>query len=115
MALIDTIPAVVEVATTEVLTYGFNPATLQAETDDTGLSNPVTEMIDTTPTPNKSVTLLDAPVVGSLPNTGGLQGVLQKIRGSELTAGHVYWLVATFTGTPSGSVWSMRLTVQCPF
>ena len=114
MALIDTIPAVVEVATTEVLAYGFNPANLQAETGDTGVQNPATEMIDTTPTPNQPVTLVDDPTTGVLPNTGGVIGVIQKIRGSELTAGHVYWLIATFTGTPSTNTWSMRVTVQCP-
>jgi hypothetical protein len=105
--LIDTLPATIEVGSTDALLFTFDPTTYQNATGDTGLRFPTSVLTDTSTTPNSVVTLSDVPSV-----SGGL--ITQMLRGSALTVGHTYSLVIGYTGTPSNAVWSMRTTVFCP-
>jgi hypothetical protein len=105
--LIDTLPATIEVGSTESLPFTFDPTTYQNATGDTGLRFPTSVLTDISTTPNQVITLPDAPAISS-----GL--IIQMLRGSTLTVGHTYSLVIGFTGTPSNAVWSMRTTVFCP-
>jgi hypothetical protein len=105
---LDTEPAQVDVGTAESITYPWDTTNYCLASGDTTISKPSVALTDMSVSPPQPVTLSDAPEIEGL-------RILQKIKGSELTAGHYYVAIVTFTGNQSSDVMSMRTRINCPF
>lgn len=102
--IVYTTPARFEVTTLEsVKTPGWDTTNylVGAETP----TSPVVVCWDQTA--NALVTLTDSPSV-----TGNV--IVQPVRGSALTARHLYLLRVTFTASVTDNVWEMDTQLYCP-
>ena len=109
MALIDTSPAVIEVGLGEVPLVGFDATNYQTTTGDTSVTSPTVTITDISVNPP---VVVPAALSGAPTVSGNV--IKQRVLGSALIAGHSYYLIATYTGQPSGNIWEMRLSIDCP-
>jgi hypothetical protein len=107
---IDTIPGSVTQATTESFTYTFDFAPNMAVGET--IISAATTCTDISVTPTVPVSLPDNPSINT-PATS----VNQAVRGTSLTAAHVYRVVvtATLVTGPPAKAWSMATIFNCPF
>jgi hypothetical protein len=72
-----------------------------------------TTLTDVTRTPLVPITLTDAPVLSGTGTSSDPYLITQIVRGDELTAGHVYQLLATFA-VGGVTVLAVLMLLNCP-